>query len=777
MVRHASSNLFLIPAFLFLSHAAAALPQDGVSLQAPPRVSVFDLSDVHLLAGPFRHAMEMDQAYLLILKPDRLLSRCREYAGLIPRDSTYGGWEKEALSSHFVGHYLSACALQFRGTGDRRFLDRINYVVDQLAECQKANCNGYVSGIPDGKRVFAEVKAGNIRSKGFELNGVWSPWYTIHKIMAGLRDAYLLAGNTKARDVLRGMADWAWETTKGLPDSLVQKMLDCEFGGMNEICADVYTITADRKYLDLAGKFYHRAVMDPLAREEDRLEGLHGNTNIPKLIGAARLYEITGESRYAVMSRFFWETVTRNHSYAAGGHGEYEHFGAPRRLSDRLSEGTMETCNTYNMLKLTRFLFTRTPDVEYADFYERALYNHILASQNPDNGMMCYFVPMGSGTHKQYSTPFDDFTCCMGTGLENHSRYGECIYFHEKDTLYVNLFIASEVNWRDLGIRVAQRTDFPGSETTRLILSCPKPTPASLRIRHPYWSGPLSVSLNGETVVPDSAMHGYVSVRREWKTGDTLSVTFPMSLRLEGLPDMNTRAAIMYGPLLLAGDLGPADGRRPVPALVTNGRSVASWTSHAPGRTLAFETRGVGRPGDVTLIPFYAVQERKYAVYWDCLTEGEWAAREKEEKSERARLRSLESRTVDSLTAGDAAAEHAHRLEGEKTTIGHYRTRSWRQAAGNGWFSFEMRSRPSDRLQLVVTYWGSESEKREFDILVDGRTVATQILSRNNPGKFFDVLYLLPPDLTRGKGSLTVRFSPHAGAIAGRVFLTRLVTN
>ena len=329
-----------------------------------------------------------------------------------------------------------------------------------------------------------------------------------------------------------------------------------EVGGMNEICADVYTITADRKYLDLAGKFYHRAVMDPLAREEDRLEGLHGNTNIPKLIGAARLYEITGESRYAVMSRFFWETVTRNHSYAAGGHGEYEHFGAPRRLSDRLSEGTMETCNTYNMLKLTRFLFTRTPDVEYADFYERALYNHILASQNPDNGMMCYFVPMGSGTHKQYSTPFDDFTCCMGTGLENHSRYGECIYFHEKDTLYVNLFIASEVNWRDLGIRVAQRTDFPGSETTRLILSCPKPTPASLRIRHPYWSGPLSVSLNGETVVPDSAMHGYVSVRREWKTGDTLSVTFPMSLRLEGLPDMNTRAAIMYGPLLLAGDLG-----------------------------------------------------------------------------------------------------------------------------------------------------------------------------------------------------------------------------
>ena len=776
MVRNAVSKLSVIQAFLFLSHAGAAPPQEEVPLEAPPRVAVFDLSDVHLLAGPFRHAMEMDQVYILKLKPDRLLSRCREYAGLVPRDSTYGGWEKEALSSHFVGHYLSACALQFRGTGDRRFLDRINYVVDQLAECQKANCNGYVSGIPDGKRVFAEVKAGNIRAKAFDLNGVWSPWYTIHKIMAGLRDAWLLAGNAKARDVLRGMADWAGETTKGLSDSLFQKMLDCEFGGMNEVLADVYTITGDRKYLDLAGKFYHRAVMDPLARGEDRLEGLHGNTNIPKLIGAARLYEITGEKRYADESRFFWETVTRNHSYAAGGHGEYEHFGAPRRLSDRLSEGTMETCNTYNMLKLTRFLFTRKPGVEYADFYERALYNHILASQNPEDGMMCYFVPMGSGTHKQYSTPFDDFTCCMGTGLENHSRYGECIYFHEKDTLYVNLFIASEVNWRDQGIRVVQRTEFPNSETTNLILSCRKPAPASLRIRHPFWSAPLRISLNGEAVTADSSMPGYVTVRHEWKTGDTLSVTLPMSLRLEPLPDMTDRAAIMYGPLLLAGDLGPVDGRSAVPALVTNGLPPAAWTRPLPGRAPAFETRGVGRPEDVTLLPFYAVREKKYAVYWDCLTDGEWAAREKEEKSERARLRSLESRTVDLLIAGDAAAEHAHRLEGEKTTIGHYRTRSWRQAAGGGWFSFEMRSRPSDRLQLVVTYWGSESEKREFDILVDGRAVATQVLSRNNPGKFFDAVYPLPSDLTRGKGSLTVRFSPHTGAIAGRIFSTRLAT-
>jgi hypothetical protein len=282
--------------------------------------------------------------------------------------------------------------------------------------------------------------------------------------------------------------------------------------------------------------------------------------------------------------------------------------------------------------------------------------------------------------------------------------------------------------------------------------------------------------LNGKSVVTDSAAAGYATIQRQWKTGDTLDVTLPMSIRLEPLPDMSNRAAVMYGPVLLAGDLGPVAGNRPVPVLVTNGRPVGSWTTQAPGRPLTFETRGVGRPGDVTLTPFYMMHDRKYAVYWDCLTDREWQERENEAKSEQARLRSLQSRTVDSLLVGETVAEHAHRLEGEMTTIGGYRGRTWRQAAGEGWFSFEMNSRPGARLELVVTYWGSETEKREFDIIVDGRTVATQILSRDSPGKFFDVAYTLPSDLTRGKGNLTVRFSPHRGAIAGRLFGIRLVT-
>ena len=757
---------------------AAALeagPEDAVTLAAPPRVALFDLSDVHLLEGPFRHAMEMDQAYILSLKPDRLLARCREYAGLAPRDSTYGGWEREGLSSHFVGHYLSACALQYRATGDRRFLDRITYVVDQLAECQKANGDGYVTGIPDGKRVFAEVKAGKIRSSGFQLNGVWSPWYTVHKIMAGLRDADRLAGVARAGVVLRGMADWAVATTKDLPDSLFQKMLECEFGGMNEVLADVYTMTGEKKYLDLAGRFYHHAVMDPLARGEDRLDGVHGNTTIPKLIGAARLYEITGDTRYRAMSEFFWETVTRNHSYAAGGHGEYEHFGAPRRLSDRLSEGTMETCNTYNMLKLTRFLFTQSPGVEYADFYERAVLNHILASQNPGDGMMCYFVPMGGGTHKQYSTPYDEFTCCMGTGLENHSRYGECIYFHAGDTMYVNLFIASEVLWRDRGIRLVQRTEFPVSGATRLIVTAAGPEAATIRIRHPFWAARVTLALDGKVAVVDSTGPGYVSITRVWKGTDTVDVTLPMTLRLEPLPDMASRAAVMYGPVLLAGDLGPVTSNRPVPVMVTDGRPVSSWVRPVPDRPLTFESHGVGRPADVTFLPFYTVSDRRYAIYFDCITGGEFADRQKAEKAERARTRSLQARTIDSVMAGDSDGEIAHRLAGENTTVGHYRERSWRQAASPGWFSFELASRPGSSLDLVVTYWGSDAGRRSFDVAVDGRTVASQSLDRNRPGEFFDAIYELPRDLTEGKGSLTVRFNPQKGSTAGRVFYCRLV--
>jgi DUF1680 family protein len=742
---------------------------------APPRIVPFDLRNVRLLPGPFLHAMEKDRAYLLSLKPARLLARCRQEAGLVPQDSSYGGWEREGLSSHFVGHYLSACALEFRATGDSVFLRRVHEIVNGLAECQAANGDGYVGGMPGGRRVFAEVAHGDIRSKGFDLNGLWSPWYTLHKIMAGLRDAYSLCGNEKALRVLTGMASWACKVTENLDDGQFQRMLRCEYGGMNEVLADVSALTGEGRYRTLAERFTRDSVLLPLARREDRLQGFHGNTIIPKLIGAARLFELTGDERMQVMSRFFWETVTRNHTYVAGGHGENEYFGPPRMLSDRLSESTMETCNTYNMLKLTRFLFGQRPAAEYADYYERALYNHILASQNPDDGMVCYFVPLGSGTYKTYSTPEDDCTCCLGTGMENHVKYGDAIYFHDRDSLIVNLFIASELTWAGKGIRLRQRTRFPDEPVTTFEFDCAAPVRVPVRIRHPFWAdGEIRVLVNGERIATGSRPGSYFTIDRIWKTGDRVKVILPMSLRLEPMPDNAHRAAILYGPLLLAADLGPIDTSPAVPVLVNNRRPLSEWIKQV-GDSLLFRTIGVGRPADIGLIPFFRMHHRRHAVYFDMYTDAEWADRSKEILAREEQTRDLEARTIDVMRIGEMQPERDHNLQGEKTSVGEYRDRKWRLAVDNGFFSFFLKVDGNSPSDLVVTYWGSESGKKEFDICIDGDRIATQLLERIKPDDFADVEYAVPDSLTRGKERVTVSFVAHRGTTAGRVFGCRMV--
>lgn len=742
---------------------------------APPRMSSFDQRDVRLLDSPFHHARMKDRAYLLTLRPGRLLARSRQAAGLVTRDSSYGGWEKEGLSSHFVGHYLSACAMEYRSTGDSVFLLRVNEIVDGLAECQAANGDGYCGGMPGGKRVFEEVARGDIRSKGFDLNGLWSPLYTLHKIMAGLRDAYRLCGNRKALAVLTGMSSWACEVTKNLDEVQFQRLLRCEYGGMNEVLADVYALTGDRKFLALAERFTRDSVLVPLARGEDRLQGLHGNTIIPKLIGAARLFELTGEERMRTMSRFFWETVTRNHTYVAGGHGESEYFGAPRVLSDRLSESTMETCNTYNMLKLTRFLFGQQPDARFAEFDERALYNHILASQNPDDGMVCYFVPLGSGTYKTYSTPEDDCTCCLGTGMENHVKYGEGIYYHDRDSLLVNLFIPSELSWREKGLRVTQVTRFPDAPVTALEFSSQAPVRVPVGIRHPFWAeGEVRVRVNNEAVRISSRPGSYYAIDRIWKTGDRVEITLPMSIRLETMPDNPRRAAILYGPVLLAADLGPIDAVPSLPVIVNNGRPVTGWVKQR-GDSLVFETGGVGRPVDLTLIPFFRMHHRRHAVYVDLYTETEWEARQAEVRAAEERTRNLEARTLDVMRIGEMQPERDHALQGEKTSVGDYRGRKWRLAVDSGWFSFTLNVDGNAPAELVVTYWGSDAGKKEFDICIDGERIATQVLERIRPGEFADVAYAIPEALTKGKESVTVSFVAHRGTTAGRVFGCRTV--
>ena len=621
----------------------ALLARGDVKTAVIPQAQPFAPRDVRLLAGPFRTAMELDAKVLLQMEPDRFLSWFRKEAGLEPKAGVYGGWESQGIAGHSLGHYLSACSRMYQDTGDRQFLERVNYIVDELAECQQANGNGYVAAMPNGKKVFDEIARGDIRARSFDLNGCWVPWYTLHKELAGLIDASQLCDNAKALEVATNLANWADATTKNLTDDQWQKMLVCEQGGMNESLAELYALTGNTNYLALAEKFYHRAVLDPLAQGRDILDGHHSNMQIPKTIGAARIYELTGDPHYADIAKFFWERVALHRSYVIGGNGDGEHFFPVTDFAKHLSAATAETCCTYNLLKLTRHIFAWSPDAVTMDFYERALYNDILASQDPETGMFVYLMPLKPGGFKTYSTPEDSFWCCVGTGMENHARYGDTIYFHDNGALYVNLFIASELSWREKNLAVRQETKFPESDATQLKFTCEQPVKLALKIRWPAWAQPaIAVRVNGKKQKISGRPGSYVTLDREWRDGDRVDIQLPMKLHTEPLPGTTNIVALLYGPIVLAGELGTngmpnpytnnqtAFVRRatpPVPVFVAANQKSLLNHVHPTGEPLTFRTQNLGRPSDVTLIPFYKAQHERYNVYWNLLSEAGWKQR------------------------------------------------------------------------------------------------------------------------------------------------------
>lgn len=767
---------------LLIFSTASGQARGPIAERSALEAYAFRLEDVRLLDGPFKGATQLNAEYLLRLEPDRLLSWFRKEAGLKPKAEVYGGWESRGVAGHSLGHYLSACAMMFASTGDVRFRNRVTYIVAELDDTQRANGNGYLAAIPNGKKIFTEVAAGQIRSQGFDLNGGWVPWYTLHKLFAGLLDAHLYCHNTKALNIAIKLADWADSTLASLTEEQFQRMLACEHGGMNEALAELYARTGNGKYLKLSSRFHHKAVLDPLAQREDRLRGLHANTQIPKLIGLARRYELTGDSQDRTAAEFFWNRVVHHHSYVIGGNSEGEHFGPADKLNDRLSENTTETCNTYNMLKLTRHLFEWRPSAEYADYYERALYNHILASQNPDDGMVCYFVPLKAGSQKKYSTPFDSFWCCVGTGMENHSKYGDAIYFHNNDALWVNLFIASELQWREKNLTLTQQTDFPNSNTTVFTFKTRRPVSVALRLRYPGWATQgITVTVNGNPHAVAGKPASFVEIRRTWKDGDRVQLTLPMSLKLESLPDNPQRAAVLYGPLVLAGELGPEDeagipGLILVPALVAENSSYAEWIKPAgTAEPATFRTVNVGKPRDVKLSPFYRLHHRRYVVYWDLFSPERWAVREADYKKELERAHRLEAMTVDFVQPGEMQPERDHNMQGERIETGEHLSRKWRHAVDGGWISFDLKVLPDQPVSLVSTYWGGETGARKFDVLVDGVKIATQSLLNDKPGQFFELRYDIPVALTRDKTKVTVRFQAEPGNIAGGFYGLRVI--
>ena len=632
---------------------AAVVSRGGVSPVVAPVAQPFPLSQVRLLDGPFHDAMLRDGNYLLSLEPDRLLSWFRKEAGLQPKGEVYGGWESQGVAGHTLGHYLSACSHMYASTGDPQFLNRVNYIVNELAVCQQANGNGYVAAIPNGKEIFAKIQRGEIQSQDFGLNGGWVPWYTLHKEFAGLIDAYQLTGNTQALEVVTNLANWADATTKNLTDAQWQKMLVCEQGGMNEALANLYAITGNTNYLALAKKFYHQAVMDPLARSEDRLNGLHSNMQIPKVIGAARIYELTGDEHYADIANFFWKDVALDRSFVIGGNGDREHFFPTNNFEKHLSAETAETCCTYNMLKLTRHVFEWSPDATKMDFYERALYNHILPSQDPDTGMFAYFMSLKPGHFKTYSTPDNSFWCCVGTGMENHAKYGDTIYFQGDGLLYVNLFIPSELSWPEKNLIVRQETTFPESDTTRLNFKTEAPVQLALKIRWPAWAEKIAVRVDGKKQRISGAPGSYFTLDREWKNGDQIEIQLPMKLRAEPLPGTTNIVALLYGPIVLAAELGTNGMPNPyakdqlnfvkvpdpqVPVFVTDEKSLLKHIQPVPGQPLTFRTKNLGKPDDVTFVPYYKLSDERYSIYWSVVSPADWKENSTKAKAEAVTL-------------------------------------------------------------------------------------------------------------------------------------------
>ena len=610
----------------------------------------FPLGHVQLKAGPFEEAQRRDVEYLLDLEPDRLLHNFRRFSGLKPKAPRYEGWESSELAGHTLGHYLSALSMYAATASDDRVQERAEYIVNELARVQEAQDDGYLNSIPGGRELFREIENGTItEAENFSLNGIWVPWYTIHKHFAGLLDAYWFTDNEKALEVAIKYADWVYETTENLSASEWEHMLQTEYGGMSESLANLYKITGDERYLELSQHFHDQAVLGPLADRQPTLEGLHSNTQIPKVISAARRYQLLGADSLKTVATYFWDRVINHHTFAPGGHGIDEYFHEPDSLAGHLTAATMETCSTYNMLRLTRYLFTMEPSARYMDYYERGLYNHILTSQEPRRGMMTYLTSLKPGHFLTYSTPEQSFWCCVGTGMENHVKYGDTIYFRDdEEGLFVNLFIPSELSWPEKGATVRQETRFPVSESTTLHLELDEPTEMPLRIRHPRWADGFSIRVNGQAVDVSSDPGSYVAVQRQWRDGDEVEVELPMELHTEALPDDDRKVAVLYGPLVLGGALGTEnmpdsgafapdrteffDRSTPeVPKLLADPSNLKEWIEPVEGQPLTFRTTEVGRPNDVTLRPYYQLNHQRYTIYWDLLTDAEWTQQQSAE--------------------------------------------------------------------------------------------------------------------------------------------------
>ncbi|HAH26299.1 MAG TPA: hypothetical protein DCL77_21455 [Prolixibacteraceae bacterium] len=761
----------------------------------------FPLGDVKLLDGPFKHARDLNIEVLLKYDVDRLLAPYRKEAGLPEKAKSYPNWD--GLDGHVGGHYLSALAMNYAATGNAECKKRMDHMILELKACQDANNKnnpewgkGYVGGAPNSKQIWNTLQKGDFAA----YRSAWAIWYNVHKMYAGLRDAWLYTGNEDAKTIFLEFCNWGINITSQLTEDQMQSMLDIEHGGMDEVFADAYQMTGDEKYMKAAKRFSHKAFLDPLSQGIDNLDNKHANTQIPKFIGFERIAELGHEAKYDKAGSFFWETVTTNRSLAFGGNSRREHFPAKESCIDfiNVNDGP-ESCNSYNMLKLTEDLFRVHPSAKYADYYERTIYNHILSTQHPEHGGYVYFTPARPRHYRVYSAPNEAMWCCVGTGMENHSKYNQFIYTHSRDTLYLNLFIASELNWKEKGVKIKQETIFPYEEQTKLTIT-EGACHFTLMLRYPAWvnKDAFKISVNGKNVPCLTLPSSYVGINRKWKKGDVVQITLPMHNTIEHLPNVPEYIAIMHGPILLGAKTGTEDLKD---LIADDGR----WGQYAGGEYLPIDKAPIlieddiqnigdqlvpvkdkplnfklnvkmGNPAELTLEPFYKIHDARYMVYWLALTSSGYKAYTDSLANIEKEKLALEKRTIDYVAIGEQQPETDHAIQLEKSSKGNNLNEFFREARDGGFFSYDLATKSETDLSLMVRYWGAEWGNRKFELSIDDEKLLTEDNTNKwNQSMFKDVIYRIPDSMIKGKTHFRVKFQSLPGNTAGAVYYLRLI--
>ena len=779
-------------------------PALGVVAQDKLYKDEFPLGDITLLDGPLKHARDLNVQVLLKYDCDRMLAPYRKEAGLQPRKPSYPNWD--GLDGHVGGHYLSALSIN-AATGNEECRKRMEYMISELQLVLDANnqrheawCHNYIGGVPNSAKMWTAFSKGDFGP----YFGTWAPFYNIHKMYAGLRDAWLYCGNEQAKNLFLKFCDWAVDITRDLNDEQMEKMLGNEHGGMNEVLADAYAIAGEQKYLDCARRFSHRMLLVPLENGKDCLDNMHANTQIPKVIGYQRIAELAHDVQYHNASEYFWEIVTRQRSLALGGNSRREHFPTKENCIDYINDiDGPESCNTYNMLKLTEDLNRVKPNGMYGDFYETAMFNHILSAQHPQHGGYVYFTSARPRHYRNYSAPNEAMWCCVGTGMEDHGKYGQFVWTHDKgvkaedDALYVNLFVASELNWKDRKMVIRQQTAFPYAETSVVEVAKGKGT-FILKVRKPSWCENFTVK--GVGFDADSyEENGFVCMKRKWKKGDQVKISMPMHAYIKPMINVPQYVAIMYGPILLGMKTGTEDMRGLIaddsrfgqyaggkklaldeaPILLPKHLDdIAKNLKPVPGKPLHFKlATHMENTIDGELQPFFEIHDSRYMMYWLALGENDYKAYMQKLADEEKARQALEARTVDKVNPGEQQPETDHRMETDDSNKGNTEGIFFRDAKDGHYFSYLMQTKGETNLSLQLKFWGQDEWRTsEFDIYVNDKLLCSVNNShRWRTTQFKTVDYAIPSEFVKGKKEIRVKFVAHKGKQVGQIYGVRLV--